>query len=134
MQNNVIAAIHPYRAGLASTVVIRDETKLKILENDSGMADAQQQIEKHQPLMKAVQQVAGSSHYFYANTIQQGLLDRLAFHALTKRLLDAHLVSIDAHYIETENELKAVILSVSGGDESLFAEYVPARPADLLPV
>jgi hypothetical protein len=55
----------------------------------------------------------------------------MAFHTLTKRLLAAHLVSIDAHYIETENELKAVILSVSGGDESLFAEYVPARPADL---
>ena len=106
MTSNSADAIHPYHAALASTVVIRVETKLKSLENDADMAEAQ----------------------------QQGLLDRLAFHALTKRLLDAHLVSIDAHYIETENELKAVILSFSGGDESLFAEYVPARPADLLPV
>lgn len=131
MPNNLAAAIHPYLAGLASTVVIRDETKLKILENDSGMADAQQQIEKHQPLMMAVQQVACSNRHFYANTLQQGLLDRMAFHVLTKRLLAAHLASIDAHYIETENDLKAVILRASGGDESIFAVHVPARPADL---
>ncbi len=132
MPNNLAAAIHPCLADLASTVVIRNETKLKILENDADMADAQQQIERHQTVIMAAEQVASSSRHFYANTLQQGLLDRMAFHALTKRLLAAHLASIDAHYIETENDLKAVILSVSEGDESLFAVHVPARPVDLL--
>lgn len=98
------------------------------------MADAQQQIEKYQPLMMAVAQGASHSRHFYANTLQQGLVDRLAFHVLTKQLLEAHLQSIDAHYLETESDLKATILSVSGGDESLFAVHVPERPADLSPV
>ncbi len=134
MPNSLAAAIHPILAALAATVVIRAEAKLKIVEVDTGIAAAQQEIEKYQPLMMAVEQGASHSRHFYANTLQQGLVDRLAFHVLVKQLLEAHVQSIDAHYIETENDLKAMILSLSGGEESLFAVHVPERPADLLQV
>lgn len=134
MPNTLAAALHPYLAALAATVVIREETKLKILEGDSGIASTQQQIEKNAHLTIDVEKRTSTSRHFYANTLQQALVDRLAFHNLTKQLLEAHLQSIDAHYLETENDLKAKILSLSGGDETLFAEHVPARPADLLDV
>lgn len=131
MTSTLPSAIHADLIRIAHTVEIRNETKAAIAEVDSGIAQAQQKIDKSAHLAASALQGGSISRQFYASAFHQSHVDQMACHSLTKRLLEAHLQDIDSLYIEIEDTIKATILDVSGGDESLFALYVPERPADL---
>ena len=94
MTTSLTTEIHPLLASLAQLVSIRNETKVAIVEIDAGIADAQQQIEKHQHRVASAQQDTSNTRIFYANTFQQGNADLLACHQMTKQLLEAHLQTV----------------------------------------
>jgi hypothetical protein len=134
MTTSLTTEIHPFLVDLAQIVAIRNETKAAIAESDAGMADAQQRIEQDLHRLESAHLGTSNTKLFYANTLQQITSDRLACHRLAKQLLEAHLTTVDSRYLEIESDLKAKIMEVSGGDQSLFAIHVPERPADISPV
>lgn len=131
MPSTLPAVLHPQLVSIAQTVTILNETNLAIAEVDAGIEHAQRQIDKSEHLTESAQDGGSSAKLFYAKAIHQGHADQLTCHLLARQLLDAHLQAIHGLYLELENALKATILDVSGGDTSLFALYVPERPADL---
>lgn len=118
---------------LAHSVLLRDETKAAIIDINADIADCQQQLTNTEHLLTAAQQARSVTKRWHANAINAVHTDRLACLDLAKRLLEAHLQTIDGNYLELENDLKEKIIEVSGGDDSLFAVYVPSRPGDFYP-
>ena len=123
--------IRPLLVFLTQTAEIYEETKAEIAKSETGIADELQQIAKNEYRVASAQQGTSASRLFYANTLQQGHADLLSAHQLAKQLLEAHLQAVVSHYVAVENDLKAKILEVSGGDQLLFALHVPVRPAGI---
>lgn len=132
MHSNPPMEYRPLLVLLAHAVALRDETKSAIVDIDADAADSQHQLEMNGHRIAEAQRLGSLSKRWYANETGNTHADHLACLGMEKQLLEAHLQSIDARYLQLENELKAKILEISAGDDSLFAVYVPARPADFI--
>jgi len=130
MTSNIPHEYRPLLTLLAHSVVLRDETKAAIIDMDADAADSQRRLDSNEHLVTSAQQFGSVTKRWFANATKDMHADRLACIGLARQFLEEHLQNIDGHYLSLENDLKAKILEVSGGDASLFAVYVPARPDD----
>lgn len=128
MTTNIPQEYRPLLALLAHSVVLRNETKAAIIDMDADAADSQQKLNSVEHQVTSAQQFGSVTKRWFANATKEMHADRVACFGLARQLLEEHLQTIDRHYLELESDLKAKILEVSGGDTSLFATYIPARP------
>jgi hypothetical protein len=130
MTKDLTAETHPFLADLAYIAGIRSATKNSIIDIDARIAQIQDPVNSG----RMAPGLQGSSRSSLRSHALRNVADLMARNELSKQLLEAHLQTIDSLYIKIESDLKAKILEVSGGDQSLLAALVPKRPAGITPI
>ena len=130
MTKDLTAETHPFLVDLAHIAAIRSETTISIIEIDARIAQTQLPVNSR----RMAPGLQGSSRSMLRTNSLRNVADLMARNELSKQLIEAHLKTIDSLYIKIESDLKAKILEVSGGDQSLLAALVPERPAGITPI